>query len=180
MLPMKSLTVVWPLPIILTNRSPFILSAALSALIHLLPFWYSHLEGRDDLLVRQSVFTTASPSLTRISKGHCKTNTDIPHSFSIKLRLNSLPEPWCCSASETPKVATVFCWSWTDLYIEGHRALQQRSLLKMHAVKSGLQSRSVQFSSVLGNVASPSSANDSCKSFSPRRCLLCTKCCHYL
>lgn len=44
--------------------------------------------------------------------------------------------------------------------MESHHALQLRSLLKMHVVKSGLQSRSVQFSFVLGDVAFPSSAND--------------------
>lgn len=81
---------VWPLPMVLANRSPFILSTALSAQIHPLPFRYSHLEGRDGLLVLQSVFRTASPTLTRISKGHCKTSVDIPHSFSIKVHLNSL------------------------------------------------------------------------------------------
>lgn len=76
MLPLKSLPVAWPLSVTLTNRTQIKQPSALSAL-------YVHLEGRDGLLVLQSVFTTASPSLTETSKGHDKTNIDFLHSFSI-------------------------------------------------------------------------------------------------
>lgn len=154
----------WQLSIILTNSAtnnqlnnqP----TALCAQMHLLPFTYTSKVGMV-YLVLQSVFTTTSPSLTGTSEGHYKTNIDFSSFFC---------------ASETPKLGTAFCRS----YMCGHHALQPRSLPKAHAVKSGPQRRNVQLSPVFGNVAFPSSDNDSCKSSSSRERLLCTKCCHYL
>lgn len=104
---MECLAVVWPLLIMLTNWSPFFLSTSLSAQTHPLLLWFLHWEGQECVFVLPNVYTTASSSLTRIPKSHCKTNIDISHSFCISVHL-SLPEYCCCRASEMPKLAAAF------------------------------------------------------------------------
>lgn len=134
---------------------------------------YIHLEGRDGLFGSAKCLHNSFPVIDWDFWGPLQ-NKHWPFSFLFH-NLKSLAECWCFCASETPKLGTAFCRS----YMCWHHTVQPRSLLKAHAVKSRLQ-RSIPLSAMLGNVAFPSSDNDSCKFSSSRGCLLCTKCCHYL